>query len=60
MQLGSRIAVAVVQAAVAPIWSLAWELPYTAGAAQKKKKEVVCDTLFRLWQIKETNNKKNF
>ena len=33
MLLGSRIAVAVVVAATAPIQPLAWELPYAAGAA---------------------------
>ena len=40
MQLGSCIAVAWCRlAAVAPIRPLAWEFPYTAGAALKKKKD---------------------
>ena len=38
MLLGSRIAVAVVVAATAPIQPLAWELPYATGVALKKKK----------------------
>ena len=40
MRLGSRVAVAVVKAgATAPIRSLAWEPPYAAGAALKRKKQ---------------------
>ena len=40
MQLGSQVAVAVVRlAAVAPIQTLAWELPYAAGVALKAKKK---------------------
>ena len=42
MQLGSGVAVAVVQAypiSTAPIQLLAWEFPYTTGAALKKKKK---------------------
>ena len=38
MWLGSCVAVAVGRlAAVAPIWPLAWESPYTVGAALKSK-----------------------
>ena len=40
MQLGSDVAVAVVQTAAAvPIRPLAWELPYVTGAAIKKEKK---------------------
>ena len=40
MQLGSDVAVAVVQTAAAvPIRPLAWELPYVTGAAKKKEKK---------------------
>ena len=39
IQLGSGIAVAVVQAATALIRPLAWEPPYTVGVALKKKKK---------------------
>ena len=40
MQLGSGIAVAVVQpSAAAPIQPLAWELPYATYAALNRRKE---------------------
>jgi len=39
MWLGSGVAVAVVWAAAAPIWSLAWEPPYAAGAALKRQRK---------------------
>ena len=36
VQLGSRVAVAMVwSAATAPIWHLAWELPYAVDVALK-------------------------
>ena len=38
VQLGFCIAVAVVQAAAAPIQPLTWELPFAVGAALKKFK----------------------
>ena len=39
MQLGSNVAVAMVQASAAvSIQPLAWELPHAAGMAVKKKK----------------------
>ena len=39
MQLGSGIAgIAVKASAAAPVWPLAQELPYAAGAAVKRKK----------------------
>ena len=39
MQLGSDVAVAVVQASAAtPLRPLAWELPYAAGAALQRKR----------------------
>ena len=38
MRLGSGVAVAVASVA-APIQPLAWELPYVAGAATKRKKK---------------------
>ena len=41
MQLGSGVAVAVaVAAAVAPIRTLAWELPYAAYAALKRFRKI--------------------
>ena len=47
MLLRSIVAVAVdvavaVAVAMAPIQPLAWELPYAAGAALKRKKKSVC------------------
>ena len=38
-RLRSGVAVAVVQAAAAPIGPLAWERPYATGAALKRQRE---------------------
>ena len=53
MRLGSSVAVTWSRlAAITPIWLLAWELPYAAGAALKKKKKK------SLWQrpVEETHS----
>ena len=39
LRSGVAVAVAYRLAAMAPIQSLAWELPYAAGVALKKKKK---------------------
>ena len=63
-QLGSSIAVAV--AAAALIWSLAWEPPYAAGAALKRKKKKFCtgqacdgtgDSMWKTWAFLTLNQK---
>ena len=46
MWLGSGVAVAVASVA-APIPPLAWELPYVAGAATKRKKKIEKYTLYK-------------
>ena len=52
MWLGSGAAVAV-----APTQPLAWEPPYAAGAALKKKKEKLCTgTFFFQWGLEESGN----
>ena len=57
MWLGSGLAVLwCMPAAVALIWPLAWELPYAAGTALKKKKVYVF-FLFLNWKKKK--KKKN-
>ena len=48
MQLGSGVAVAVAQAtAAALIQLLAWELPYAADEAVKKKKKKKTNVIFK-------------
>ena len=55
-RLGSHLAVAVAQpAAVALVWPLAWELPYTEDIALKKGKKkgvFYCSSMdINLWQV---------
>ena len=56
MRLGSRIAVALVQAVVmAPIRLLAWEPPYAVGVAQEMAKKTKKKSSHRGSMVNESN-----